>query len=334
MKTHFVVSPGSSKLTDSVSIKLAPSLNKRRAFTLVELLVVVSIIGILIGILFPAAQAVRQAARRTQCLSNMRQLMLATLNYESSGNGFPAADNGKGGSYVLSLLSSLEQEYLADRFHEELAAGETDNDRLQELGKYEIETLFCPSAHSSEKEVTLANQGMVSTHYFGVAGPIGSATSSDGSVTYEYRQLSGTTPAGNIGLQGLFSPNKKGKFFPRRIEDIRDGTSNTFAFGEVSGFTESLTAAETYRSGWCFGAGYDSTQKVNELYSIKSISVGLNKPSSSLNNAAFGSNHPGGAQFALVDGSVHFVDQNVSLDILKTYSSIDKVEKPEFLTPF
>src|SRR6218665_3551409 len=68
---------------------IVPASTTRRGFTLVELLVVIAIIGILVALLLPAIQAAREAARRSQCQSNMRQLALACLNYESSNKGFP-----------------------------------------------------------------------------------------------------------------------------------------------------------------------------------------------------------------------------------------------------
>lgn len=321
--------------TSRFNYSCPPNAMQQRGFTLIELLVVIAVIGILVAMLFPAAQAVRQAARKTVCSSNVRQVMLAALTYESNGTGFPKADNGQGGSFMLKLLPFLEQDYLAERALEDLSDGESYEDRLREFCDFKLELLICPSAHDSDHEVTIADQGKVATHYFGVAGPVGVGVSSDNSETYHYKELSGALPAGEIGLQGLFSPNKRGKFFSRRMEDVRDGTSNTFAFGEISYHSPSLAPSEIFRSGWAFGAGYSSSGKVNELYSVKSISTGINRAGNkTLNGVPFGSNHPGGTQFALVDGSVHFVDNEISLDVLKAYASVDKREKPEKLTPF
>ena len=93
------------------SVDQQPVLMKR-GFTLVEMMVVIAIIGILVSMLFPALQAVRQSARKTKCSSNLRQLILATLTYETARQQFPAGDDGKGGGYVVPLLSHLKQESL------------------------------------------------------------------------------------------------------------------------------------------------------------------------------------------------------------------------------
>ena len=123
-----------------------PQRQSPSGFTLVELLVVVAIIGILMGLLLPAIQAVRQASRRTVCLNNLRQLIVATHDYQASNQHLPTADNGSGASMFVDLAAHMDQLYYYERFQEDFADGETMEDRLLELSKDPIELLFCPSS--------------------------------------------------------------------------------------------------------------------------------------------------------------------------------------------
>lgn len=304
----------------------------RSGFTLIELLAVIGIIGILIGLTFPAAAAVRQAARRAVCSSNVRQVVLATLSYESTELRFPAADNGEGGSLMLPLLKYLEQPDLFDRSKLGLASGETYSDRWNDLSNSSIPVLLCPASDSSDELAELRSQGKFTSHYFGLAGPAGEATNVEGDFrrNYSYRELKPQPAAGPIGLQGLFSPNGRGKFKHREFRDITDGVSNTLAYGEISGIPPREEKEIADRSGWAFGAKYSSSGKLIEIYSCKTVSQNINMPATRLNDVPFRSNHPGGAQFALVDGSVQFIEANVDLNIFKIMSSIDAGEPVSF----
>ena len=99
--------------------------DNRSGFTIVEVITVIGIIGILLALSFPAVQTVRQAARRTQCASNIRQVLTATMVFESTGKGLPKADDGNGGGFIISLLPFLEQPLLYDRSREPLLGAET-----------------------------------------------------------------------------------------------------------------------------------------------------------------------------------------------------------------
>ena len=298
-------------------------------FTLVELLVVISIIGILLGMLFPVMAAVRQTARRTQCSANLRQVVLALLSEETNRLCFPAGDNGDGGSYMLTLLPHLQQESLAQQESRQLAIGENYQQRLTNLCEVELNFLLCPSsAMSSDADVP--DTGDFSTHYYGVCGPIGMAEGSAGDV-YNYDSISLTSTGGSIGLQGLFSPKSSGKFATRKMAEIRDGASHTFAFGEISGLE--FDPSQERVAGWAFGAEFASARVV-KIFGIKSVSHGINSGLGDLNELAFSSNHPSGSQFASIDGSVRFVDETIPVDILKTICSIDESERPEKLDEF
>ncbi len=302
----------------------------RSAFSLTELLVSISIVGILLAIAFPAAQAVRQAARRTHCLSNLKQVMLATLAYESKGIGFPPGDDGRGQGFIVPLLPFFEEQKLSDQAKDDWASGETYADRWSRLSRQQVVQLICPAASPEDYRATLAGQGEFTGHYYGVTGPIGTAQDSEGSRIHSYRDL-GLLKNGPIGLQGIFSPQKNGVFASKRPRDVTDGISNTIGIGEISRFEVVDETRDPMRSGWAFGAGYDSAKKVTRLFAIKSISGPINAPGVTLNDTPFGSNHPGGTHFALLDGSVHHVSQNVSLDVLKAYASINEREKVQSL---
>ena len=141
---------------------------------------------------------------------------------------------------------------------------------------------------------------------------------------------------GKISLNGAFSPNSRGLFSSKtaiKLEDIRDGTSNTFAFGEISR-SQIPDKYEPTRAGWAFGAQYSPSDQLQSLFVSKSIERELNKtdsPITSINTMVFSSNHPGGVQFALADGSVRYVKQSVNADILKAFASTNTREKPEEL---
>jgi len=317
----------------SLKIRSAPSnqsshpLN-RTAFTLVEMLVVIAIIGILVGLLFPALSAVRQAARRSYCSANMRQVILATLTYETSRLTFPAGDNGQGGSYMIAILPYLKQEYLVELEQDALQPGETYADRMREMTELELEFLECPASAPEDNRTNVANTGDFTTHYYGIAGPTGQGRASDDSHVYNYQEFSSVGPEGAIGLQGLFSPNKQGRFEERKLTQIKDGASYTFGFGEISGFDQHTGAIK--KAGWAFGTEYRNNKPLI-TYGIKSVAFNINSNEGGINDLSFSSAHPSGAQFALIDGAIRFVDRRIGVDILKTFCSIDEVEKPEKL---
>ncbi len=308
----------------------------KRGFTLVEMLVVIAIIGILVALLFPALQAVRQSARKTKCSANLRQVILATLTFETAQQQFPAGDDGKGGGYVVPLLSFLKQEYLYEEAERPLSAGETWRDRMIELSELEVEPLICPASSPVDVEATFDDLGEYTTHYHGVLGPIGEASTSVGDRQYTYESLGGSeSEGGPIGLQGFLSPNKQGRFVGKRMADIRDGTSYTFGFGEISGSDGSEERDAIPRAGWAIGADYASNGRPSKVYGLKSVVHQINyRGDADFNATPFNSNHPQGAQFALLDGAIRFVDQKVSLDVFKFHCSINAVEKPEDLDNF
>ena len=305
--------------------------SKSSGFTLVELLVVVSVIGILIAMLFPAIQAVRAIARKTSCTNNLRQIVLGLHAYESANSKFPIPVDENGGSLFLELTAHLDQEYIYKKFREDLGSGETWEDRLQTLSDIRIPTLNCPGVSRIEFEGNVSNTGRYTTQYYGVAGPVDSGQSADGLESYTYEALSPEPSAGPISLDGLFGPDDDGKYSRfRGFEDIRDGKSNTLAFGEISYEAERLDGTASERAGWAFGAKLDSNDVVEKQYFAKTLNHEINDfEKGDTNDPAFGSVHAQGAHFAFADGSVNFLNERIPLNVLKTLASISTLEKPE-----
>ena len=185
------------------------SRQKSKGFTLVELLVVMAIIGILVGMLLPAVQSVREAARRTSCLNNLRQMALASINYQSAHQRFPAASDGgwidDGGQYWgfslhTYLLPYLEQNALSDQFLMVRGGNSTSpwqfetlnpanitytqvgGDPREFLSSQQIDLFVCPSATQKDELANVDVENGVqngtpdwggreyTTHYLGVTG--------------------------------------------------------------------------------------------------------------------------------------------------------------------
>ena len=315
-----------------MSSKLSRS---HKGFTLVELLVVIAIIGILVGMILPAVQAAREAARRTTCLNNARNIVLACQSYESTNGQFPppAATNAE--SFLVRLMPMLDMIPLYDDFR---AASDSDAG-LNQLALVELEVLRCASAPSSDLET---NGAGFTSHYTSCAGP-----ADPNSTTFEQQAFGGNL--GVIGLSGMFSPeigDPSGTPFIRGrtkagidTTDVTDGLSNTMAILETSrsnfvGDTGQRSFTNM-RLAWSFGGqGTTGTQNgtsfslLNGLYWGRSVVNPINSfdtqtGGTPLHELCISSNHSGGAHVANGDGSTSFVSEDTDLAILLAVAGID-----------
>jgi prepilin-type N-terminal cleavage/methylation domain-containing protein/prepilin-type processing-associated H-X9-DG protein len=204
----------------------------RKAFTLIELLVVIAIIAVLIALLLPAVQAAREAARRSQCVNNMKQLGLALANYHSANDCFApggfnavrAQTNALAGtpysswSWFAFMLPQMEQSSLWSSINFTYGTGQGDaaGTLIQStVVKTRLNTMLCPSA-------TLP-KGNINGLSIGLAAPGDSYFGSCGSGLEYAANQTVQPPNGPFVYQG----------FQISIRDVRDGTSNTIAFGEI-----------------------------------------------------------------------------------------------------
>jgi len=156
----------------------------KSGFTLVELLVVIAIIGILIAMLLPAVQAVRESARRIQCSNNLKQIALGTLNYESAHGGFPVnqvghgESRGLGGHYswLVSVLPFVEQENLHSQFDFSVNNGDGQSFVMSEshpnalAASTEVPLFLCPSDTAGDNSIWLGSANPASSSYAGNIG--------------------------------------------------------------------------------------------------------------------------------------------------------------------
>ncbi len=313
----------------------------RRGFTLIELLVVIAIIAVLIALLLPAVQAAREAARRSQCVNNLKQLALAANNYESTNGCFP------GGSYSCSSPSCLAAKngspdpswHFAQNFSsfvrmlpftEQAPAYNAVNFNWN-YGSWQNATLYgvrlsilnCPS-DSQNDPVPLRNasspRGTVPGWNFGVNNApdqppdsvyLAAFTSYGGNQgTWPvYYQQSYANPAEYAQLNGVIYDDSSVK-----IADITDGTSNTLLFGEKSKGNLFIYDKPYAIGDGCWNSGRYYDTMVNTYYPPN---VGLGGSGASAGDisgdypATMSSRHPGGVNAALCDGSVRFIKNSV-----------------------
>ena len=291
-------------------------------FTLIELLVVIAIIGVLVGLLLPAVQTAREAARRNACLNNFKQVGLAVHGYHDSYRHFPPGVTGgacgsqipawngastqfKGHSFLVLILPFMEETALFARCDLTAnfdAAPFTTAVNGVSINGTKISSVLCPSQPLSQS-LSSAQPG-ATTHLYAVLGPRGTNPAT-GTQYSRCQAGAGGWPA----MQGVLGVNSSHSF-----KDVTDGSSSTFLTAELS-----WDGANVYRP-WTRGFSSDvfSGSGKSLLYSLGSTPFGA---TSSFNSVSFGSNHPQGCHFGMADGSVRFINESVALVTLKSLAS-------------
>jgi prepilin-type N-terminal cleavage/methylation domain-containing protein len=275
----------------------------RRGFTLIELLVVIAIIAILVALLLPAVQQAREAARRSSCKNNLKQIALAMHNYHDQYTVFPMGVNSQIYGPLVAIMPNLDQanvQSLYD-FGKYYTGPENAPVINQKIGVY-----LCPS-------MTLPRSVPHPT-----CNEVGAPTS--------YGLSMGTTAGASGSTDGIFEGYSY-MGVSRKMRDVLDGTSSTILGGEWnykledylwSSFSTSCASDPTQVGtprwgGYRWGGGYPSV-------SLGYIAGRLND-NRNANSATWRSDHRGGVQLFLVDGSVRFVSDSIEQNTLKALAT-------------
>ncbi|KAA1260812.1 Type II secretion system protein G precursor [Rubripirellula obstinata] len=353
---------------------------KRKAFTLVELLVVIAIIGILVGLLLPAVQAAREAARRMSCQNNMKQVALATHNFESTYKSFPSGLTAKvhrnstsgqpidwyGTTVFTAILPFLEQSSIYEMWDLSgtFAAAQLNTfepgrpfARNEKAATAQpVATYLCPSDLIENPVVELTYNGGGQAQG---AGNTGSGGKERG-FPLGFFAMSSYLASGGTHSTYFRDPlmQSDGMFFmtdedsqpedfqtflrdyevPAKFADVFDGTSNTILYGERfhydpvfdRRFHDPAPKWSRYPisqwGAWSWTGGGNGTTHV-----FGSARVPINFQSSENSNAdfdsvnnrtsAYGSGHPGGANFAFTDGSVRFLSDDINMIVFRSLAT-------------
>ncbi len=272
----------------------------RSAFTLVELLVVIAIIGILVGLLLPAVQAAREAARRMSCANNQKQLGLAIHNYHAAYNRLPSGwiadepSDEPGWSWGAAILPYMEQQAIHEKINFSVAIKNASHQAVREQA---IQTFICPSDVGLNLFMIAESTGSASPF------PTGSIDDSNPKLFLiakaNYVGVFGTTEIDDDPYDGdgTFYGNSKTRF-----RDFLDGMSSTIMLGE-----------RTTELGSSIWHGVIPEAAEAEIRIIGSVDHTPNSPARHFDD--FSSEHSGGANFTLADGSVRLITESIDLGV-------------------
>jgi prepilin-type N-terminal cleavage/methylation domain-containing protein/prepilin-type processing-associated H-X9-DG protein len=304
---------------------------RRRGFTLIELLVVIAIIAVLIGLLLPAVQKVREAAARMSCTNNLKQIALAAHNYHGDHGKFPTGvrlpvyvgDRPTGGTTLwVELLPYFEQDNLYKRWDCYDNRNNVTGGRNATTAQV-IKLLICPSDPLPEpvQEITYLTPAWA-WGFYGMSSYGGNA---------------GKRSVWTGGAPAFPRMTRDGIFFIDscvRLEDILDGTSNTFLFGERyhrdpkydvqhnDVWPASASMAQWGRWGYVGNGGAMGNVTLSTPVPINyRVPPGGDFSTVEDRACAYGSGHPGGANFAFADGSVRFLSESTPLATLWALST-------------
>ncbi len=309
----------------------AKASSRARAFTLIELLVVIAIIAILIALLLPAVQQAREAARRSSCTNNMKQLGLAFHNYHDTHNTLPNGSRpiySSGTPYSIGwtakLFPQLDQ---ANRLNQ-IEGFAKDGlvtcqpwrfDTAPHYGSHEvwgpIAAFACPSSASGNfaSDITNATYTWIrrqgALHYRATMGPSEDVVNTTASYDRQYPKT------------GMMYPLSSTRF-----AHVTDGLSNTILLGESSNsqhFTNTMKTGFGGLQPWTFGNSHAGVNSQNWLMTdSKTLEFPINyKGTFGQNATPFTSTHAGGAFFLLGDGSVRFLSESMNLATLKSLTT-------------
>ncbi len=311
------------------------SMPRQRGFTLVELLVVIAIIGILVGLLLPAVQSAREAARRMQCSNNLKQFGLAIHNYESTNKRLPAGRSPSGLSTHAQLLPYMEQNNAYNMVDFNVAWNHVSNTSALAVN---IPTFTCPSDPVSTVPVGWAGTNYRSNQGSGILNALAPSLSSDPNYGY---------------------PNPNGPFIPStylRMASVTDGLSNTAAFSEHGKGDFSNAISTPMDTFWPQTNPTTPDEAVRDCKAINPLDLQFQRNSNVgapwLQGSHTTSNyfhvappqsrscmfppgristtaksyHTGGVQVARCDGSVTFVGQSIDLAVWRAFGSCNNGE--------
>ncbi len=336
------------------------SQSRRRAFTLVELLVVIAIIGILIALLLPAVQAAREAARRTQCADNIKQMGLAMLNYENARKAFPmgqwvpsSCSSCKTWGWAAFILPYMEEKgiYQQIDFTQSMFTGSNVTAARTKVASY-----LCPSTSVREPtrtendtigdvdgngQIDNPNQGegFGCIDYAGVDGDTPNALFKNPVTGQPYPQY--TPPGGSpvsVAENGILRDNNVPETTRAiKVKQITDGMSKTLMIVEIAGRgVLKGSSSATLRGVWA--GGQNTTHIPSTTLLNGNLQAWVNPDPTVPNgtgtssavwtigtgaNASVYSSHVGGAHILLCDGSAHYISDKIALATLLSLASRD-----------